>query len=236
MKLIFAPAHLQCGDRFSPSKTDQRHLLKVLRLQRGDEVEGSDGAVRYRCKVVRANSKVELEVATAETMEDSRRIALALARIEPARFEFAVSAAAQLSVKEIIAFGCARQDPGKLRMDRLRRVAVESAKQTGCPFLPSLSELPDVPSLAACVQDTYALLLDHGARLSLMDALTERVDPSAVFLIVGPPGDLTEEEKQSLRNAGAVPARLGAELLRSETAAVVAMGVAAVTLARTART
>lgn len=227
VKLIFTPPNLNVGDRFSPSAPDQRHLDKVLRLKRGDEIQGSDGRSRVLCRIDRIGSKMELRVASVEPLIDRRKISLAVARIEMPRFASAVSAAAQMAVREVYAFGCERAERAPLSMDRLKRVAVESAKQVGCPFLPDLQELPDLSMLAERIRGRRAFLLDMLAPRTLLESIPYEVDDGGILLIVGPTGDLTDGEKKKLQAAGAEPAQLCSELLRSETAAIIAMGVAA---------
>jgi 16S rRNA (uracil1498-N3)-methyltransferase len=50
------------------------------------------------------------------------------------------------------------------------------------------------------------------------------------LLLCGPEGDFTEEEMASVRAAGFLPAGLGTRRLRSETAALAALSIAAGTL------
>ena len=53
-----------------------------------------------------------------------------------------------------------------------------------------------------------------------------------VVLIVGPEGGLTEEELTVFRAAGAVPVRLGPQVLRTSTAGAVALGALGVLTGR----
>ncbi len=234
MKLIFTHSNLKVGDFFSPSATDQRHLIKVLRLKRGDVVEASDGKSRLKCKIARVNSKVELEVTAVEPLIDRRKVSLAIAKIETSRFSSAVSAAAQMAVKEVYAFGCDRAERAPLALERLKRVAVESAKQVGCPFLPALYELRGITELAEKIQGRPTFLLDPFAPTTLLESFPYQLDDRGLILICGPAGDFTAQERQQLQRAGAQPVQLCSEILRSETAAVVALGVTA-TCIRTSR-
>ncbi|MBI4178084.1 RsmE family RNA methyltransferase [bacterium] len=236
MKLIFTPPGLKAGAVFSPEEADQRHLIKVLRVREGDTVEGSDGRSRLTCRVAMAGKNLKLKVAAVEALVDLRSISLAVARIETDRFSSAVSAAAQMAVREIFAVECERADRKPLALDRLKRVAREAAKQVGCPFLPDIRELRSVHELAAVAKGKTAFLLDPLAPQTLIECLPMDIDPgTGLLLIVGPVGDFTAQEKQTLQAAGARPAQLCGEILRSETAAVVALGVAATYLRSSAR-
>ncbi|MGB3476910.1 MAG: RsmE family RNA methyltransferase, partial [Mycobacterium sp.] len=57
-------------------------------------------------------------------------------------------------------------------------------------------------------------------------ALADAVEPTApaVALVVGPEGGITEAERTALTGAGAVATRLGPAVLRTSTAAAVALG------------
>ena len=77
---------------------------------------------------------------------------------------------------------------------------------------------------------TAALVLHEAASAPLRTAeLPQRGD---VVLIVGPEGGLTEEELTVFRAAGAVPVRLGPQVLRTSTAGAVALGALGVLTGR----
>ncbi len=234
MKLIFVPSNLNVGDAFCPSQADQVHLVKVLRLRIGDVVDGSDGARKVRCRILQTEGKVELEAVAVEPLTDRRKITLVIARIETARFASAVSAAAQMAVRAVYALSCERSSRAPLAIDRLHRVARESAKQVGCPFLPAIEDIPSVSMLAEKIRRRPAFLMDPFAQRTLLESFPYELDDRGLTIIVGPVGDFTDHEKQTLHAAGAQPVQLCREILRSETAAIVALGVTA-TCIRTSR-
>lgn len=230
MKLLFVPGGLQEGDIFPVPTADAKHLVKVLRLDCGDEVAASDGARRIRCTVARVRPRCELRVESAEPLVDTRRLRLAIAAIEVPRLSVVASAAAQMAVREVCILRAERSDPVRVSMDRLGRVASEAAKQVGCPFLPSFIDAGTVAEMVTRWKDGSAFLLDPEARGNLVDHM-RRVSVSGIrTLLIGPAGDFTEREKTIMKDAGATPARLGSEVLRTETAAIVALGIASVCL------
>lgn len=54
----------------------------------------------------------------------------------------------------------------------------------------------------------------------------------SVVLVIGPEGGLSDEEVAALTEAGAVPVRLGSTVLRTSTAATVALGALGVLTTR----
>jgi 16S rRNA (uracil1498-N3)-methyltransferase len=54
----------------------------------------------------------------------------------------------------------------------------------------------------------------------------------SIILVIGPEGGLSDEEVAALTEAGAVPVRLGSTVLRTSTAAAVALGALGVLTSR----
>ena len=111
--------------------------------------------------------------------------------------------------------------PQKLK--RLRRVAIEAAKQSG------RTELPGVEgplALEAVPPVEQGLVADPRAGARVFEVL----DPARpVALAVGPEGGFAEEELRTLVERGFTPVTLGPRILRAETAAcaLVALATAA---------
>ena len=91
-----------------------------------------------------------------------------------------------------------------------------------------LAGTSDVVTLVA--SSDLALVLHEEATTSLASLDVPAV--GRVVVVVGPEGGLTDDEVATLTAAGAVPVRLGAEVLRTSTAGVAAV---AALLSRTPR-
>jgi 16S rRNA (uracil1498-N3)-methyltransferase len=116
-------------------------------------------------------------------------------------------------------------------VERWRASAREAAKQSRRPFVPRVAELASTPAVAELIRTaSVALVLHESATAPLQAAeLPRRGD---VVLIVGPEGGLTEEELTVFHAAGAVPVRLGPQVLRTSTAGAVALGALGVLTGR----
>ena len=74
------------------------------------------------------------------------------------------------------------------------------------------------------------LVLHESAALRLTELPVAQAD--SLLLIVGPEGGITEDELAALSAAGATPVRLGPTVLRTSTAAAVALGALGALTAR----
>jgi 16S rRNA (uracil1498-N3)-methyltransferase len=98
---------------------------------------------------------------------------------------------------------------------------VAAAKQSGLDFLPDLRPPAALAAVLARSGGMLVLVGDPaGDARALAAALAGRKLGQDVLLLVGPEGGLTDEERGRVLAAGAVPVRLGATVLRIETAAV----------------
>lgn len=118
----------------------------------------------------------------------------------------------------------ARVDKG---LRRWRAVARSAARQSRRPHIPSVAGVLSTAELTSRIRDEVAA----GARaLALHESATDRladVDLTrvrSVFLVVGPEGGITDDEIVALSDAGATAVRLGPQVLRTSTAAAVALG------------
>lgn len=117
------------------------------------------------------------------------------------------------------------------RGDRWRRIAESAAKQARREAVPAVSDPLDLAGAAALVGDYDCVLVlweDQVGRLLLPELRAAFASPRVrLALFVGPEGGLSAEEVAALEAAGARSVSLGPWVLRTETAAIVALGLAA---------
>jgi 16S rRNA (uracil1498-N3)-methyltransferase len=123
----------------------------------------------------------------------------------------------------------ARWDGGRADkgLRRWRAVARSAARQSRRAHIPSVSGVLSTAELARRVADDVAagavvLALHESATELLSDVAVAQAD--SITLLVGPEGGITDDEITALTATGAIPVRLGPTVLRTSTAAAVALG------------
>jgi 16S rRNA (uracil1498-N3)-methyltransferase len=210
----------------------ERHHATVLRLETGTKVELFDGARAWYARLS-DDGRTAILIGPTDTATTGRpRLILATAWPKGKRAATLVEKCAELGVDEIIPLRCARsvvlKDTEGAGMERLRRIAAEAAKQSGRTTVPTVNDEHTIMKLIeGRPAGTVAVVLDPRAEKSLVDVLEDaRQAPDWCFL-VGPEGGFTPDELEESRRLGAQTARLGAHVLRVETAAMAACAVAA---------
>jgi 16S rRNA (uracil1498-N3)-methyltransferase len=224
------------GDRVVFDAEETRHLARVLRLGPGDLVRALDGLgaeLMVRLTAVEPRAAWGTVVGRALVPAESP-LELTLAQGVPRgdRMELVVRMATELGVTGIAPLLTARtvvrlHDPDSraVRRRRWQRVAQEAAKQCGRAMVPAVDVPRALPEWLATRPpvDLLVCLWEGEGR-----ALDEALPPGPVrgaALVVGPEGGLSESELDALAAAGAVLARLGPRVLRTETAGAVGLAL-----------
>ncbi len=214
------------------SSEESHHLVRVLRVQVGQEITLFDGRGNGADGTIGAVGKSAVEVAVAKRWTvppPAVQIDLIQAVPKPDRWDLVMQKAVELGVSNIRPILTRHTEfrPNEKKMARWNKIVLNAAQQCEVRWLPRLHPLEKfeaaVPSL-----ETYDLVLVG----SLYDGAKPFHDiPMAgktkVALLIGPEGDFSKEEVEAAVSAGAIPASFGDRILRTETAAIFGLSVLA---------
>jgi 16S rRNA (uracil1498-N3)-methyltransferase len=219
------------------------HLRDVMRLREGTAVALlAPGNIEHLARIERFEDDraiVRIEK-TSRGGDEAPSLVLATAIIKGPRMDFIVEKAAELGVTELWPMLCARSvvhAPGAERIGRWRRLAIAAAKQSLAPAALELHEpVQFMDLIESFARDTLA----GGATAPLKVVCTmgaepiasvlQRIRPRGIIVACGPEGDFTDSEVALAKSAGFFTVGLGNNRLRSETAAIAAVSVAAAML------
>ncbi len=212
-----------------------RHAATVRRIRVGEPITLSDGAGVLAASEVVATGKDRLELkildrAVAQPVSPSVTVVQALPKSD--RSELAVELMTEAGVDEIVpwqAARCVANWEGKARkgVDKWRAAARSAARQSRRAYIPEVAELRTTAEVLELVRKVKA---DNGIVAALHESGSARfvdlplAEVGRVALIVGPEGGLDDSELRDLAAAGADIVLLGPTVLRTSTAAAVALG------------
>lgn len=215
------------------------HASTVRRMRAGEELDLSDGVGTVAHCVIedavkgRLTARV-LSVASVPPPVPSVTVVQALPKSE--RSELAIELATEAGADAFVAWQserCVARWDGAAKIEKgLRRwgsVARSAARQSRRPWVPSVSGPVSTDELLASLTG-LVLVLHESATVPLRDIAVAQAD--SVTLIVGPEGGISDAEIERLAAAGAVAVRLGPSVLRTSTAAAVALGALGVLTGR----
>jgi 16S rRNA (uracil1498-N3)-methyltransferase len=230
MRVLVERGSGEPGRRGSLGESEVHHL-RVRRANGGEIVEVLDGAgLRGTGALVQSGKEWWVDVQNSVREPRPAELTLAVAAGDRDRFAWMVEKAVELGVTRILPLETARSSgvATKIKdahLDRLRRRALETIKQCGVTWAPQV-EAP--LSLDAFLEQPLTGSGWLADATGSPPAIT--LGQSALTIVIGPEGGLTDAERDSLVTAGYQPTVLGPHTLRFETAAL-----AAATLATMAR-
>jgi 16S rRNA (uracil1498-N3)-methyltransferase len=208
------------------------HAADVQRLRVGETLLLGDGRGTMATGTVTSVSRGSLTAAVSERRSrNAPHPALTVVQgiAKGDRGELAVQAMTEVGVDTIVPWAAARS-VAKWRddrpLERWRATAREAAKQARRPWLPTVT--PAASTSAVASRATF--VLDEAAQTRLSSVELPSADE--IVLVVGPEGGIAPEELALFESAGALPVRLGDEVLRTSTAGVAALSVLSARLGR----
>lgn len=235
MHRFFVPPEACSGPQIRLTDRDSHHATRVLRLSPGEVIEvlnGSGGLFACRIRSVDRRDTVA-DVLEARRQTAPPPVALAPALLKGRAMDWLLQKATELGAVRISPLQACRaivhlaEAEIPARLEDWRLTTIEAAKQCGNAWLPELDPPRSLDDFLARREGglLLAAVLDPRAERP-GDVLAERSGAgTGVTLVVGPEGDFTPEELETLRTAGAVPITLGPRVLRAETAALAGLAI-----------
>jgi 16S rRNA (uracil1498-N3)-methyltransferase len=231
------------GEQVVLDGAEGRHAGNALRVRPGESIRVGDGRGAVADCVVTTTSPgiVEAEVVTrSDVPRPNPEVTIVQALPKSERSELAVELATEAGADRIIPWQSercvsrwtgAKVDKGRAKWANAARAA---AKQSRRAFEPEIGGLVDSAALARLVAEETAagarvLILHEDGAVPFAEAVTAPIPGvdgrrARVVVVVGPEGGVSDAEIDSLCSVGARAVVLGPEVLRTSTAAAVALG------------
>ncbi len=226
MELFFCPELINGISILS--EEESYHCVKVLRHTDNDEINLIDGAGNfYMAKITSAHKShcgFEILKKWPEEIISGSKIHLAIAptkNIE--RIEWLLEKAVEIGVNEISFLECEHSERRKINMERINRIGVSAMKQSERATLPKINDLKrfNIFIHENSKVKSQKLICHLGENKTQLSAIYAK--DTDVIVLIGPEGDFSNEELNDAAEEGFKKVILGANRLRTETAALVAI-------------
>ncbi len=230
MARFFVPQEAICGNTITITGEDVTHITKVLRMREGDTFTVCDGCRGdYFCKLLAADKKTvtaEILEKTENAAEPPVHITLYQGLPKASKLDYIVQKCVEIGISRIVPMHSARVvKGGEIKRERLCKIALEAAKQSGRGIVPEVEETLSFKEAVkeAAMADLALFPYECEKENSLKNALRGKT-PKSVSILIGPEGGFTEEEKTLAEENGLHVVTLGSRILRTETAGPVTCG------------
>ncbi len=229
MPRFYCPPPLPLNGSFDLPPEAAHHAVRVLRLREGDRVEMFDGLGNACHGVIAEAGGRHVVVGGISTGGASResplQVMLAQAMSSSEKMDWVIQKATELGVAEIQPLDTERSvarlpaERAAKRLEHWRQVAISACEQCGRNLLPEIHAPLDIMVWLRQMKElpaTKLIMLPQG--VSSLNSLEK--PNGGVVLLIGAEGGFAESESDSALRCGFTPVRLGARVLRTETAAV----------------
>ena len=229
MPRFYCPPPLPLSGLFDLPPEAAHHAARVLRLREGNRVEMFDG-LGNECRGViteLSGKRVVIgEIAAGNVNRESPlQVVLAQALSSSEKMDWVIQKATELGVAEIQPLDTERSvaklpaERAAKRLNHWRQVTISACEQCGRNVLPAIHAPLDIMVWLQQMKElpgTKLILLPQGA--ASLHSLEK--PEGGVVLLIGAEGGFTEAESDSALRCDFTPIRIGARVLRTETAAV----------------
>ncbi len=210
---------------------DTIHISRVLRLRLGDTVILSDGhgkEFKAEIKEIGKNDvscliKTETEIPHAtifisvyQALPKAKKMDKIVDKLTEIGIDRIIPVVTERSIPEL------KREQRQARVDRWRKISIEASKQSQRAFLPEIVDISEWESALKMMQDEDILIVPWEEEEKGRIKEIKMVASKHVGIIIGPEGGFEKKEIDDLKELGAKTVSLGSNILRTETAAVVA--------------
>jgi len=215
------------GQELCIEGVELHHLVHVMRARPGDCIEVVNGKGLLGTAQIKSIGKksafLEIQSITEEPVPPCRIIlAQAIPRIN--RLDFIMEKGTELGMSEIWLF------PGKYserksftphQQERLKAIAISALKQCGRLYLPLIEFKPPLDKWETIACPAY--FGDTKPDAPPFAKLRPQQTPQEIIFFIGPESGFAEDELAQLAALGAAGVKLHQNILRTDTAALVAL-------------
>ncbi len=228
------------GETAALPDAEREHAVRVLRMRENERVRLFDG--ENICEAVLAHVDSQLVEARVEALlpspEPPAQATLWQGLPKADKLELIAQKGTELGMYSLLPVQMERcvmradkPDREQKKRERLSRIALEAAKQSGRAHVPDIEQTRDFEAAleSAKAYDAVFVLWEEEHSLSLSKAIArhiaERGKLERILLVIGPEGGISRGEYERLAELGAVSVTLGRRILRTETAGLCALSV-----------
>lgn len=219
MKLFYG----QIFPEIQINEDEQQHLLKVLRMKAGESISVTDGLGNLAIGTLKIEGKkasLNVEELKENLPDFSPKIHIAIAPTKNIdRTEFFVEKAVEMGVSEITFLLTEKSERKNINLERFQKQIIAASKQSLRFHFPKLHPLTKLSDFVDGIDDDSTFVAHCHQNLERID-LHRIPDVTQLTFLIGPEGDFSEREIQTLAEKGIKAVTLGSQRLRTETAGV----------------
>ena len=225
------------GDRYVITGADHNHIKNVLRMKVGDTILISANGKSDLCEIeIIDNDEIVAPIIEEDYQNTELPLQIHLFQGLPKsdKMELIIQKAVELGVYSITPIEMKRcivkldDKKKKSKQTRWQAISESAAKQSKRNTIPEINEIISYKAALNAAKELDLLLVPYENEdgiLSTKEALAKLKEAKSVGIIIGPEGGFDDAEIEAAKNSDGRIISLGKRILRTETAAITAVGM-----------
>ncbi len=222
---VYIDHSLSAGMQLDLPADAVRHLLTVLKMQKGESIQLFNGdGHNYRADIIELGKKqlrVQIESVTPSENESPLHIHLAQGISRGDKMDLTLQKAVELGVQQITPLFTERcgvklnSERLQKKMEHWQKVIISACEQSGRCVIPKLNQPKQLNQLVGSLANkSCCLFLDPHRGVSIKSLSAQ----SEFTVLIGPEGGFSDSETVFAKDSQCQSVQLGKRILRTETA------------------
>lgn len=224
-------------NRYLIGGADYNHIKNVLRMKIGDNFLVSENNVSNLCRIEKFEDNCVVAEITEERFQDTNlpvKLFLFQALPKSDKMEMIIQKSVELGIEGIIPVEMNRcvvkldEKKKKSKRERWQAIAESAAKQSKRTSIPVVFDVMSYKEALKKASEFDLFIVPYECKDgmdSTKNALAKIKNGSSVGILIGPEGGFELNEIDSAVSCGGITVSLGKRILRTETAAITAVGM-----------
>ena len=234
---FFVEENKKNNNRYYISENDYNHIKNVLRMNIGDTFLVSNNGKSDLCSIEKFEENLVVAVVVEENYQTTElpvKIYLFQGLPKSDKMELIIQKTVELGVDTIVPVQMNRcvvkleEKKIKAKTARWQAIAESAAKQSKRNFIPEIMDTVSYKQALKMCENLDLILVPYenaDGMVKTKKLLNQLNNNKTVGIIIGPEGGFDESEIESAVSIGANSISLGKRILRTETAAITAVGM-----------
>jgi len=229
MHLFYAPDITE-KENYRLSDKESHHIIHVLRSMLGDTLFLTDGKGNiFETELTEITKKYGVVKILSHKKSPSKNYKIHITIAPPKtgdRLDFLLEKLTELGADQITPLETQNSERRKFNREKEEHTLIAAIKQSGNPFLPVLYDMTGfhkfITSTKNSNSEKYICYCKADDKILLAKLYKPQQD---VIICIGPEGDFTGEEIKFAVDNNFIPAGLGEQIMRTETAGIISCGI-----------
>lgn len=222
---LYFPGNLEEGKSFKLEKKQSHYLKNVVRLKSGDKISLFNSENGEWDSIIISHLKDSTEIKVKKmsiSKKKDNNLWLAFSPIKKINQDMMLQKTTELGIQKFIPILCERSVVREINIERANKIVIEASEQSNRISVPEILKIQGLENFLKNFPDNGNIIFcDINCEKNDLKNVLSKKNP--ICILVGPEGDFTENERQSIvDHKKAISLSLARNILRAETAAIAA--------------